>query len=161
MRKSGRLRWRAGLAFDGASGAGGRITLDGADDTPGLRPTEGLLLSLAACTGMDVASILAKKRQRLERYEVSVEGEQSDEHPRPFRRIDLTHEIDGAGVEVEAVRRSIELSATRYCPVNATLASGAVEIHHRYRVRNGEGEHVAEVAVTGPHGALSVAASRP
>jgi hypothetical protein len=68
-----------------------------------------------------------------------------------FTRIDLIHVVEGASVEIAAVRRAIELSATRYCAVGGTLATGVTEIHHRYLVRRAEDEEVmGEVLVTGP-----------
>ncbi len=86
-----------------------------------------------------------------DRYEVRVTGEQRDDrHPHVFERIRIVHVVEGA-VEVEALRRAIELSATRYCTVSANLASGVAEIHHGYILRDAMGvEQTGEVAVTGP-----------
>jgi len=54
-------------------------------------------------------------------------------------------------IDPEAVRRSIELSATRYCSVGATLGSGDLEVHHAYLLRDpGQDERYAEVLVIGP-----------
>ncbi|HEX5465598.1 MAG TPA: OsmC family protein [Candidatus Limnocylindrales bacterium] len=156
MRETAHLSWEGELAFSGASGSEGPIAWQGDEGSAGLRPSEAVLASLGACTAMDVISILHKKRQTVERYEVELEAELADAHPKIFRRITVTHVVAGPGLSVEAVRRSIELSATRYCIVNATLSSGLVEIHHRYRVSDGvdgSGAQEAEVVVTGPHGA--------
>jgi putative redox protein len=120
---------------------------------PGARPSEALLAALAGCGASDVASILAKKRQPVTGYEVVVRGTQRGEHPRSFAAIDVLHHVTGDGVDLEAVRRSVELSATRYCVVNAQLSSGDVVIRHRCRV--GDGPEV-EVAETGPHGRIVV-----
>lgn len=155
---------RANVALDGeamrfaaTSGSGHAVALDDAAGDTGMRPSELLPLALAGCTAMDVISILRKKRQRVTRYEVEATGRQRDEHPRAFTRIDVTHVVDGEGLDVEAVRRSIELSATRYCSVGATLASGEVEIHHAYRVADHAGRtSEAEVVVLGPGGAVRV-----
>jgi putative redox protein len=115
----------------------------------GPTPTEGLLSALAACTAMDVAAILRKKRQAADRYQVEVSGERAPDHPRVFTRIVVEHQVWG-DVEREALRRAVELSSTRYCPVNAMLA-GVVEIEHRYRLVLGEGdEQSAVVSVIGP-----------
>lgn len=117
-------------------------------------PKEALLAALAGCTAMDVASILRKKRQAASRYEVAVTGESVNEHPRVFATITVEHRVSGQ-VEAEALRRSIELSATRYCPVNAMLAA-SVTIEHRYRLGDpgDPGDLAASVlvAVTGPNG---------
>ena len=116
------------------------------------RPTEALLGALAGCTSMDVISILRKKRQAVDSYQVRVTGERSAEHPKVFTRIVVEHLVGGA-VGAEALRRSIELSATRYCPVSAML-SKAVPIEHRYLLRDAGDEGPAEasvlVVVTGP-----------
>ena len=64
----------------------------------------------------------------------------------------ITHEVEGPAVDVEAVRRAIELSATRYCSVSTGLASGIAELHHRYVVISPEGAPPVEgeAVVTGP-----------
>src|SRR5919108_1841818 len=102
---------------------------DGDDSAAG--PKEVLLAALAGCTSMDVASILGKKRQSAATYELVVSGESATDHPRVFTAIVVEHRVTGA-VDAEALRRSIELSATRYCPVNAML-SRSVRIEHPYR----------------------------
>ena len=120
---------------------------EGEDTAPG--PKEMLLAALAGCTAMDVASLLRKKRQHATAYEIEVSGESATEHPKVFTSISVEHRVSGE-VEPEALRRSIELSATRYCPVNAML-SGTVRIEHRYRLTDEAGtRHEAIVAVVGP-----------
>jgi putative redox protein len=103
---------------------------------------------------MDVVSIALKKRQDFTRYEVRVRAEQRDEYPQVLARVEVLHEVEGPGVDVGAIKRCIELSATKYCPVNAMLSAGPTEIHHRYRVI-GTGrepfDESGEVIVTGPY----------
>ncbi|HEX7171767.1 MAG TPA: OsmC family protein [Candidatus Limnocylindria bacterium] len=146
---------RARLVGDGsrfriASGSGHAVTVDTAEGNTGARPAELLLMALAGCTGMDVIAILRKKRQPVERYEISVAGEQRQDHPASFERIVVQHIVHGR-VDPEAVRRAVELSATRYCAVGATLSSGATAIAHRYRLLADGAVVEAEVCVTGPH----------
>lgn len=146
-----------GLRFDAQTGSGHRLTLDNAEGDAGMRPAELVPLALAGCTSMDVISILRKKRQTVIRYTVEAEGTQLDEHPNAFTRIDLVHVVEGPDLDLEAVRRSIELSATKYCSVGATLSSGMTEIHHAYRVIGDDGtERAGEVVVLGPDGATRV-----
>ncbi len=71
---------------------------------------------------MDVISILRKKQQQVTAFEVRVNAEQRHEHPHVFTKAVITYEIVGRAVEEAAVRRAIELSATRYCPAQAMLA---------------------------------------
>jgi putative redox protein len=130
--------------------SGMEVSLDG-DGLEAPSPIEGLLVSLAGCTAIDVASILRKKRQSAAEYEVVVDGDRVEEHPRVFTAIRVEHRVRGA-VEPEALRRSIELSATTYCPVNAML-SAVARVEHRYRLIDEDGnEHEAVVTVLGPGG---------
>lgn len=83
--------------------------------------------------------------------------------PHVFEVVRVIHVVEG-DVEVEAVRRAIELSATKYCTVSGNLASGVGEIHHAYLVRDASGEErYGEVVVTGPRESStpSAAAQRP
>ncbi len=156
MAKTIVARWQGGLRFDTDTARGATVTLAGdgdADRSSLAQPTEMLLAALAACTAMDVVSIAEKKRQVIDRYEVRATGIQRHAHPRAFLEIDVDHEIWGEAIDPEAVRRSIELSATRYCPVNAQLSGGEARVRHSYVVRRGAEEIRAEVVVTGPRGA--------
>jgi putative redox protein len=139
-----------GLRFDARSGSGHALTLDGVEGDSGPRPTELVLMALAGCAAMDVVSILRKKRQPVEGYEVSVHGMQRVDHPRAFTEIEVLHLVRGP-VDPEAVRRSVELSATRYCAVGAALSSGMARMRHAFQVDRPDGVVVGEVCVTGPH----------
>jgi len=140
-----------GLRFLATAGSGHSVVLDDASGDTGMRPSELIPIAVAGCTALDVISILRKKQQTITGYEVRASGEQQDGHPNAFVRIDVVHIVEGKAVDVEAVRRAIELSATKYCAVGATLSSGMTEIHHAYLVRDEHGEErMAEVVVTGP-----------
>ncbi|HEX8025689.1 MAG TPA: OsmC family protein, partial [Candidatus Limnocylindrales bacterium] len=142
-----------GNRFTATTGTHRVIVMGDKVETGSLSPVETLVVCLAACTAMDVTGILAKKRQDVASYSIEVEGEQRDEYPQILTRIVVTHVVEGPAVEEAAVRRSIELSALKYCPVNAMLSAGATEVHHRYVARRtGEEpfEAEGEVVVTGP-----------
>jgi len=140
------------LRFVARSDSGHSIVLDDGKSDTGMRPAELIPVAVAGCTAMDVISILRKKQQEVTRYEIRATGEQQETHPNAFIRIDIVHVLEGPALDVEAVRRAIGLSATKYCSVGATLSTGMTEIHHPYEVRAGDGvEHAAEVIVTGPH----------
>jgi putative redox protein len=141
----------SGLRLVAETGSGHRVLMDTAESDTGPRPAELLMVAQAGCTAMDVVSILRKKRQTFSRYEVRVAGEQREAPPpHVFEQIRVTHVVEG-NVNVEAVRRAIELSATKFCTVSGNLASGVSQIHHAYVVRDAAGEeHYGEVVVTGP-----------
>ena len=143
-----------GLRFVVTTGSGHEVVFDDGVSDGGPRPTEMLAAALAACSAMDVVSILAKKRQVFTSYAVETEAHQRDEFPQVFTRVDLVHVIEGPALDLVAVRRSIELSATKYCPISAMISAGPTEIHHRYRIVNTAVEPATtlegEVIVTGP-----------
>jgi putative redox protein len=140
-----------GLRFAATSGSGHTIVLDDASGDAGMRPSELIPMALAACTAMDVISILRKKHQPVTRYAVDAVGEQRPGTPTRFIRIAVTHVVEG-DVEEAAVRRAIELSATKYCSVGATLATGITEIRHGYQIRRPDGTELSgEVIAEGPY----------
>jgi putative redox protein len=151
-----------GLRLVAQTGSGHTIVMDNAEGDTGARPAEMLVVAQAGCTAMDVVSILRKKRQAFTRYEVRVTGIQRDEPPpHVYTEMRIVHVVDG-DVEVESLRRAIELSAIRYCTVTANLASGVTEIQHAYVLRDGAGEeHYGTVLVTGPHAAMPEAIATP
>jgi len=149
------------MRFEAVVGSGHTIVFDNAEGDAGARPSELVGAALAACTAMDVISILRKKRQQVTSYEVRTSGVQMDEHPHAFTRFDVVHVVGGVEIDPEAVRRAIELSATRYCAVGSTLASGALEVHHSYLIRRPDRDELyAEVVVIGPQTAPAALAAR-
>src|ERR1041385_7928378 len=96
-------------------------------------PMELLLLALGGCTGVDVISILRKKRQQISDYRIEVSGERRAEHPKAFTRLFVKHIVSGRAISREAVERAIELSETKYCSVAATLR-GTAQIITSYEI---------------------------
>ena len=82
---------------------------------------EMIALGLAGCTAMDVLSILQKKRQDVTHFEVLVDAARSADHPKVFTNAMITYMVTGHDIEESALLRSMELSITKYCPVQAML----------------------------------------
>ncbi len=89
-------------------------------------PLELLLISVAACTAVDVVSILKKKRQDVTDYKVNIDGDRREEFPRGFVAFHIHHIVHGRSVSEDAVARAIELSDTKYCSVAYTVRPTAV-----------------------------------
>jgi putative redox protein len=148
------IEHEGGNRFAAATGSGRAIVFGNQPPAGELSPVETVVVSLAACSAMDVISIALKKRQEVARYRIHVQASQRDEYPQVLTWAEVIHEVEGPLVEEAAIRRAIELSATKYCPVNAMLSAGATEVHHRYRVRNTGPqpfEAEGEVVITGPY----------
>ncbi len=120
-----KVTWHHDLSFSGTADSqftlplGSTPDVGGAND--GFRPMELFLVGLAGCTGMDVISILKKKRQDVRSFEVRVSAERAQEHPKVFTRIQIEYIVSGKQVDPSAVERAVELSATKYCPAQAML----------------------------------------
>jgi putative redox protein len=126
-----------GITFVGKTDSNHWITMDGPEDfggsNAGIRPKELILISLAGCTGSDVASILQKKRVKLDGFEMNITADVADEHPQVFTKINLEYVFYGKNLPIKEIERAIELSQTKYCSVTAMLQK-AMPIEHSYRI---------------------------
>jgi putative redox protein len=105
---------------------------DGAGN--GFRPMELMLVALGGCTGMDVISILRKKRQDVTGYRIEVTGTKAPDYPRVFTHIAVRHIVHGNNIREDTVRHAVALSEEKYCPAFAMLSKAAeiasnVEVH--------------------------------
>jgi putative redox protein len=133
--KSAQITWINDKQFVGISGTGHGLVIDSAEGDGlevGPGPMELLLLGALGCTGMDVISVLKKKRQPVTGLKLYATGEQAETTPRCFTRIHIEYVAYG-DVEDAALERAIELSETKYCSAIATL-SGKVEFSSSFRV---------------------------
>lgn len=92
----------------------------------GPRPKPMVLSSLAGCTGMDVVSILAKKRITYTDFRIKINAELTESHPMYYHKIHLIYHFTGENFEgnteiTDKIRRAIELSSDNYCGVSAML----------------------------------------
>ena len=131
-----RVKLAGGMQFVGRAESGHAVLMDaaagvGGEDTAP-RPMELVLIGLGGCTGMDVVSILRKMRLNWERFEILLEAERAPDHPKIFTKIHLVYRIWGE-VPQEKLKRAIELSLERYCPVTAMLRRAA-EITYDYEI---------------------------
>jgi len=127
------------MAFTGTSDGGFLLPLDakkavGGHDL-GFQPLQLFAIGLVGCTGMDVISILQKKRQEVTAFEVSAEIERANEHPKVFKKIILEYKVTGRDIDRQDVERAVELSETKYCPAQAMLQE-TVEISHKIVIEN-------------------------
>lgn len=88
-------------------------------------PSQLMLMGLAGCTGMDVVSILQKKRQDIVDVEVQVTAHNNDDYPKPYEQIELKFIVKGRNLDPKSVERAIHLSETKYCVVGQTLQNKA------------------------------------
>lgn len=147
-----KVTWHDGMTFTGTADSGFTVGLGtdrkvgGAND--GFRPMELMAVSLAGCTAMDVISILRKKRQDVRAFEVNVQAQRAQEHPKVLTSAVINYEVTGHGVQESALRRAVELSAQSYCPVQAMLAK-AMPIKLHYHLYEGDSKEARELVTQG------------
>ena len=125
------------MEFEGTATSGHKLIMD-ADESSGghntgFRPMELLLVGFGGCSGMDVISILRKKRQQVSGLDINVKGEKTETYPSIYKEVHIEYVVKGKGVQKEAVERAIELSLEKYCSVGATLAK-AGKITSSFRI---------------------------
>ncbi|MBI3941686.1 MAG: OsmC family protein [Chloroflexi bacterium] len=127
--KTARAVWQKGLDFEGFGSSGNRLimtsTTGGDRPAAGFSPVELVLVGLVGCTGMDVISILEKKRQGVTSFEVRTTAERAEEYPMMYTDIQVEYIVHGHNINPDAVARAIELSQTKYCSVSAMLSKTA------------------------------------
>ncbi len=131
------IKYVDGLRFVADGSTGHSIVMDGDPEFGGEdtapRPTELVLMGLGGCTGMDVISILRKKRQEVTGFEIEVRGKRAESHPKKFTEINLHYTVRGRDISEDAVKKAVTLSMERYCSVKATL-EGVANITYSYSV---------------------------
>lgn len=131
------VRQAQGMTFTGKADSNHWVVMDGSvaegGSAAGTSPKEIVLLGLGGCTGMDVASILKKKRVHLDSFEINIRAEEADDFPRVFTKIHIEYVLHGRNIRAADVERAIELSQTKYCSVTAMLRKSA-EVTHTYRI---------------------------
>lgn len=126
-----------GMQFVGSADSGHAVVMDaptsvGGNNT-GPKPMELLLMAFGGCSGMDVISILRKKKQNVSKLELNVEGEMAKDHPHMYTAIHIEYVVTGKNISEDPVKRAIELSLEKYCSVGATLGKAA-KITNSYEV---------------------------
>lgn len=127
------VNWSGNMAFE-ADVDNYKIKLDadakvGGQNT-GPKPKPLTLVSLGGCTGMDVISILKKMRVEPEYFNVEVDGELTEEHPKYYNKIHITYSFKGDNLPMEKIEKAVTLSQDRYCGVSELLR-GKAEITHK------------------------------
>jgi putative redox protein len=121
-----RAVWAGEHRFDTARADGSSaMRLDGSAVT-GQTPPDALLSALAACSGVDVVDIMAKRRTPVERLAIEVQATRRETMPRRFERMALVYEIEGADIERVHAERAVALAFEKYCSVAATLSPDIV-----------------------------------
>ena len=150
-----KVDWKGRMSFTGSADSGFEIPLGASPkvggDNDGFRPMELMAISLAGCTAMDVISILKKKRQEISDFQVTVETERADQHPKVFTSAVIEYHVTGKDIAENAVSRAMELSADAYCPAQAMIGK-IIPLTLKYYIYEGEKFSDAKLVIEGQLG---------
>ncbi len=145
-----KVDWKGRMSFTGSADSGFEVPLGSypevGGDNDGFRPMELMAVSLAGCTAMDVISILKKKRQEVSDFQVKVETERADQHPKVFTSAVIEYHVAGKDIAENAVTRAMELSADAYCPAQAMIGK-IIPLTLKYFIYEGENISDAKLVV--------------
>lgn len=124
MKHTLELNWKEAMSFE-TELDGHKLTLDASEDVGGKdngpRPKRLMLAALAGCTGMDVVSILKKMRVSLDGFDVKIEADLTEEHPKRYTAMQIIYQFRGKDLPIAKLEKAVKLSEERYCGVMATL----------------------------------------
>jgi len=131
------VKYTGGMQFVASSDSGHAVVMDAGPEVSGSntgsRPMELLLMGIGGCSGMDIISILKKKKQNVTGLETKVSGTMATDYPQRYTEISLEYIVRGRTVSDEAVKRAVQLSMDKYCSVKATL-EGSARISFSYKI---------------------------
>lgn len=132
MKESIKVSWAEGLSFAGEVD-GHPIVMDAKEDVGGKdkgpRPKPLMMVALAGCTGMDVISILNKMRVEVADFQIEVEGDITEEHPKHFTQMHIIYRFKGENLDRSKLEKAVDLSQERYCGVSESYRK-AMKISH-------------------------------
>ena len=138
-----RLEWADGLEFTATAGSGNKFILDASTEhggaNRGVRPMEALLSALGGCTGMDLVTILRKKKRDIQGLQINLHGERAANHPHVFKNISMEYLIRGSDITDQDVQWALNLSLEKYCSVAAMLKDQC-KLNFRWKINRKGGK---------------------
>jgi putative redox protein len=132
MKEKISCKWNDGMSFVGEVD-GFSLTMDAKPEVGGQnlgpRPKPLVMIALAGCTAMDVVSLLKKMRIEFEYFNIEVESEMTEEHPKTFKNFHIIYQFRGKDLPLDKIERAVDLSQDKYCGVSEILRKGAAITH--------------------------------
>ncbi len=130
------MAWTDKLAFE-ADMDGHKVIVDATKEVGGSdlgpRPKKLMLTALAGCTGVDIIMILKKMKVEIEAFNVIVEADVTEEHPKHYNKMKVVYQFKGKDLPYEKLEKAVKLSEEKYCGVTAVYAK-AMEMETEIRI---------------------------
>lgn len=130
--------YKSGMSFE-SDIDGHKLLMDAAPEVggnnEGPRPKPLMLAALAGCTGIDVVSILKKMRVEFESFDIDVEADVTEEHPKHYTAMHIIYRFKGENLDPEKLDKAVSLSQERYCGVSEVYRK-AMKITYEIQILN-------------------------
>lgn len=130
------MAWTDKVAFK-TDMDGHKVVIDATNESGGSdlgpRPKKLMLTALAGCTGVDVVMILKKMKVEPEAFNVIVEADVTDEHPKHYSKMKVIYQFKGKDLPKDKLEKAIKLSEEKYCGVTAVYKK-AMEMEREIRI---------------------------
>lgn len=130
------MAWTDKVAFE-TDMDGHKVVIDATNESGGSdlgpRPKKLMLTALAGCTGVDVVMILKKMKVEPEAFNVIVEADVTDEHPKHYSKMKVIYQFKGKDLPKDKLEKAIKLSEEKYCGVTAVYKK-AMEMEREIRI---------------------------
>jgi len=130
------MAWTDKVAFE-ADMDGHKVIVDAMEESGGSdlgpRPKKLMLTALAGCTGVDVIMILKKMKVEPEAFNVIVEADVTDEHPKRYNKMKVVYQFKGKNLPYAKLEKAVKLSEEKYCGVTAVYQK-AMEMESEIRI---------------------------
>ena len=133
-----------GITFVGHGKSNHWVTMDGSRNFGGSEaassPMELFLISLGGCSGMDVASLLKKMRVDYDKFEIHIDSERAEDHPKVYTKIDVAYKFWGNNLESNKpkIEKAINSSQDKYCSISAMIKAANIPLSHSYELLESE-----------------------
>lgn len=112
--------WKGKMAFE-AETIGGKLRMDadeavGGEGT-GVRPKPLVLVALAGCTAMDVASLFQKMKAEPQDFKIEIIADLTDEHPKYYSNTKIEYHFWGKDLKKDKLEKAVNMSLEKYCGV--------------------------------------------
>jgi putative redox protein len=107
--------------------------VDSGGNNSGTRPKVLQLAALGGCSGMDVVTILKKMRVEVADFEMIIEGDTTDDHPKYYQTIHVVYQFKGKDLPMDKLEKAVSMSQDKYCGV-AALYKLAIPVTSEIRI---------------------------
>ncbi|RLD27528.1 MAG: OsmC family peroxiredoxin [Bacteroidetes bacterium] len=114
-------QWKGNMVFESDNPRGRTLFMDASEEfggsNSGLAPKAMMLSSLAGCSGLDVISVLNKMKVTIDDFNMIVEGELTEEHPKHYHTVTVDYHFYGNNLNENKINKAVNLSVEKYCGV--------------------------------------------